>query len=96
MTVPGSGFWSLPPDWAKNLAFTRFFTTITVSLGLKDDEECNHTELATLPGTQPTSRSPLGRRLFLGGIICPSCGGWARAFLWIALRNRSGHLCARE
>lgn len=35
-TVPGGGFLSPPPISAKNLAPTRFFTTITVSLGLKD------------------------------------------------------------
>lgn len=34
-TVPGGGFLSAPPLCAKNLVFTRFFTTITVSLGLK-------------------------------------------------------------
>lgn len=33
-TVPGGGFLSPPPDCAKNLVFTRFFTTITVSFGL--------------------------------------------------------------
>ncbi|KAI1233171.1 RIMS-binding protein 2, partial [Lamprotornis superbus] len=35
-TVPGGGFLSPPPISAKNLAPTRFFTTITVSLGLKE------------------------------------------------------------
>lgn len=45
-TVPGGGFLSPPPISAKNLAPTRFFTTITVSLGLKERKrEKNNTLL---------------------------------------------------
>lgn len=38
-TVPGGGLDTLPLMWAKNLLLMRFFTTTTLSLGLRRAEQ---------------------------------------------------------